>query len=180
MTRWITSTAQPEWSDLFTGYTKSAFRLEGQQTYSSPSEDATLARFVAGQPLELDLTWTKSRTRAQVAAGRTKTRVRVVVEPPNDYTRLELFVYPELAEAGEEIRIISVPEGHLPTDLPPYDFWLFDDHDVWRMHYDDTYRFVGAELIEDEDAINQHLQWRDVALARSVPLNDYLASRQRE
>ena len=181
MTRWINSTDDPAWSALFTGYTKSAYRLEGQQSYSDHGEeDAALARFLAGEPLGLDLSWTASRTRAQVAAGRVKTRVRVVVEPPNDYTRLELVVYPELADAGEDIRIISVPKGEWPAGLPQHDYWLFDDRDVWQMHYNDDHTFHGAELIEDEAAISHYLQWRDIALAQAVPLSDYLAARQTE
>jgi len=180
MSRWISGTDDPAWPALFTGYTKSAYRLEGQQIYSSPDEDAVLDRFLAGQPLDIDLSRTVPRTRAQVAAGRTKTRVRVVVEPPTDYTRLELVVYPQLADAGEDIRIIAVRESEWPAGLPPYDYWLFDDRDAWRMHYHDNHRFHGAELIEDEPALSQHLQWRDIALAQAVPLSDYLAARQTE
>jgi hypothetical protein len=180
VSRWIHSTKEPAWAALFTSYTKSAYRLEGQQIYSSPSEDATLARFLAGQPLQLDLSRTTSRTHAQVAAGRTKVRVRVVVEPPTEYTRLELVVYPELVAAGEDIRVIAVPDGDWPARLPRHDYWLFDDQQVWRMHYGDDYRFSGAELIEDEDAIAQHLEWRNVALSRAIPLNDYLATHATE
>lgn len=176
MSRWIRTTKDPAWAELFTSYTRSAFRLEGQQTYSNPDEDAALARFLAGEPLDLDLSWTSSRTRAQAAAGRTKTRVRVVVEPLTDYTRFELVVYPELVAAGEDIRIIAVPEGGSPDGLPEHDYWLFDDRDVWRMHYNDHYRFSGAEQVVDPDVIAQHLRWRDAALAQAVPLDEYLAS----
>jgi hypothetical protein len=178
VSRWISDTDETEWAALFTGYTRSAYRLEGQQVYSSDQEDAVLARFLAGEPLNIDLSWTAPKTRAQVAAGRTKTRVRVVVEPPTDYTRLELVVYPQLAAAGEDIRIIAVPEGEWPAGLPRHDYWLFDDHDVWRMHYGDDHRFLGAELLDDESLIAEHLEWRDIALAQAVPLNDYLSSRQ--
>lgn len=176
MSRWIRSTSDPEWAKLFTTYTKSAYRLEAQQIYSNPSEDARLVEFLAGEPLNIDLTWRLSKTRAQVAAGCTDTTVRVVVEPPTDYTRMELTVYPLLVEAGEEIRIIAVPEGEWPAGLPHHDYWLFDDHDVWRMHYGDDYRFAGAELLDDSAAIADHLEWRDIALTQSVPLHDYLAS----
>jgi hypothetical protein len=178
MSHWIRSTSDPEWAKLFTGYTKSAYRLEGQQIYSNPSEDAYLADFLAGKPLNFDLSWRLPKTRAQIAAGRTKTTVRVVVEPPTDYTRMELTVYPQLVAAGEEIRIISVTEGIWPDSLPRHDYWLFDDHDVWRMHYGEDHRFAGAELLEDPATIADHLEWRDIALAQSVPLQEYLASRQ--
>ncbi|MBA2322938.1 MAG: hypothetical protein H0V92_02580, partial [Pseudonocardiales bacterium] len=60
---------------------------------------------------------------------------------------------------------------------PRHDYWLFDDRDVWRMHYNADLTFHGAELIEDEAAIAQHLVWRDLALALAEPLKDYLAAR---
>jgi hypothetical protein len=179
MSRWIRTTKDPEWAKLFTGFTKSAYRLEGQQTYSNDKEDAALARFLAGKPLELDLSWMMPKLKAQVAAGRTQTTVRVVVEPHTDYTRFELAVYPESTAAGEDIRVIAVPEGSWPVGVPRHDYWLFDDHDVWRMHYHDNYRFTGAELLDNEDAIAKHLQWRNNALAQAVPLHDYLATLER-
>lgn len=179
MSRWIRATQDAEWAALFTGYTKSAYRQEGQQVYSSPIEDAAVARFLAGEPHGIDLSWVTSKLRPQRAAGRTKIKVRVVVEPPTAYTRMELSVYPELAVAGEDIRIIAVPEGSWPNALPGHDFWLFDDRDVWRMHYHDDHTFAGAELLDDEGAIADHLQWRDIALAQAVPLDGYLAARDR-
>jgi hypothetical protein len=175
MSRWIGPEEGAEWAALLTSYTRSAYRLEGQQVYSDPDEDAALARFLDGQPPAIDLSRTISRTHAQVAAGRTKTRVRVIIEPPTDYTRLELVIYPELAAAGEDILIIAVPEGDWPAGLPTYDYWLFDDREVWRMHYNDDHTARGAELLEGEDVLADHLQWRDNALRQAVPLQGYLA-----
>lgn len=178
MSHWIHTTKDPEWAKLLTTYTTSAYRLEGQQTCSNPNEDAHLARFLAGERAEFDLSKRLSRTRTQIAAGRAKTTVRVVVEPPTDYTRMELTIYPQMVAAGEDIRIIAVPEGSWLAGLPRHDYWLLDDRDVWRMHYGDDFRFAGAELLEGEDVIADHLQWRDTALAQAVPLHDYLAARQ--
>ncbi len=177
MSRWIRTTKDPAWAALFTGYEKSAYRLEGQQTYSNDAEDAAVARFRAGKPHGLTFDWSIPKLRAQVAAGRTQTTVRVVVEPPTDYTRFELAVYPEFAAAGEIIKIVSVRGEQWPQNVPRHDYWLLDDHDVWRMHYHDNYRFAGAELIEDEDEIAMYREGRDAALAQSVPLGEYLAAR---
>lgn len=178
MSRWIRSTKDPEWAGLFTGYARSAYRLEGQQMYSTPVEDEHLATFLSDRPVEFDLTWRLSKTQAQMAAGRTETTVRIVVEPPTVYTRFELSVYPRLVAAGEDIRIIAVPQGGRPPELPLHDYWLFDDRDVWRMHYHENFRFAGAELLDDPRVIAEHLQWRDLALARAVPLHEYLSSRE--
>ncbi|MDQ2708668.1 MAG: hypothetical protein M3Z25_13960 [Actinomycetota bacterium] len=179
MSRWIYDTGMDEWAALFTGYAKSAYRLEGRQVYRNPDDDAAVARFLAGEPFDPDdLSWVLPKLRAQVAAGRTKTVVRVVVEPPTDYTRWELTFYPHVNAAGQDTRIIAVPEGEWPVGLPRHDYWLFDEHDVWRMHYNADLTFHGAELIEDEAAIAQHLVWRDLALALAEPLKDYLAARR--
>lgn len=161
---------------MFTGYVKSAFRLEAQQIYSNDQEDAALRRFIAGEPLDLDLSWAVPKVEAQIAAGRTQMTVRVVTEPATDYTRMELAVLPEFAAAGEDIRIISVTEGDWPSGVPRHDYWLFDDHDVWRMHYHENFRFAGAELLSDESAIVDHLEWRDAAVALSARLQDYLTT----
>ncbi|MGQ0573661.1 MAG: DUF6879 family protein [Pseudonocardia sp.] len=177
MTRFIGDADDAEWAALFTSYQRSAYRLEGQQMYSSSEEDEYLVEFVSGRPHTIDLSWRLSKARAQLAAGRTKSLVRIVVEPPTAYTRLELTVYPQLTAAGEDIRIIAVPQGGRPPELPMHDYWLFDDRDVWKMHYYENFRFAGAELLDDPEVVAQHLRWRDLALARAVPLDEYLASR---
>ncbi len=178
MSRWIHTTNDQAWAALFTGYQRSAYRLEGQQVYSNPAEDAHLAKFLAGEPIEFDLTWRLSKARRQIEAGRTKTTVRILVEPPTPYSRMELSLYPKLVAAGEDIRIIAVPQGGRPPELPLHDYWLFDERDVWKMHYYENFRFAGAELLDDPDAVAEHIRWRDIALDRAVPLHTYLASRQ--
>lgn len=176
MSRWIHPAQEEEWAALFTGYEMSAYRLEAQQTYASEVEDAAVRLFVAGTQPVMTFDWALPKLQSQVAAGRTQTNVRVVVEPPNDYTRWELSVYPEFAAAGEDIRIIAVAGDEWPDGLPSYDYWMFDERDVWRMHYEDNHTFAGAELLDAPAAVADHLRWRDVALARSVPLADYLVT----
>jgi len=83
--------------------------------------------------------------------------------------------YPVMAAAGDDIRIISVPPGTWPAGVPREDYWLFDDRDVWVLRYDDAGVFLRAELLDDPRAIAEHLRWRDVALAQSIPVNDYLS-----
>ncbi|QYN35490.1 hypothetical protein K1T35_45525 [Pseudonocardia sp. DSM 110487] len=109
----------------------------------------------------------------QAAIGATKMVIRIVVEPPTDYTRMEVATYPILVRGGEDIRVIAVSEGTWPDGLPHHDFYIFDDREVWRMHYDDDYTFAGAEQLEGEDVLAQHLRWRDRALELAIPLHDY-------
>src|SRR5436305_11475253 len=141
-TRVITSLGGPEWVSLFTGFTRSAFRLEGLQHYTDPGEQAVFERFCAGEDPGVDLSWWLGLARGHTAAGRSMSRVRVVVEPPSDYTRFELAHFPQMVEAGDKISVIAVAPGTWPPGVPRHDFWLFDEHDVWILRYDDAGTFV--------------------------------------
>jgi hypothetical protein len=171
----ITSLASPEWAGLFTGFTRSAFRLEVLQHAADPDEEEAFARFLAGRDPEVDLSWWVDLAKGHAAAGRSMCRVRVVIEPPSDYTRFELAHFPAMAEAGDDIRIIAVVPGIWPAGVPRHDFWLFDDRDVWVLNYDDAGMFLSAELRDDPRVIADHVCWRDVALRQSIPIREYLA-----
>lgn len=170
----------PDWAALFTGAKDSLFRLEGGavQDYLAPDEVDAVARFRVGQDPQIDLTWWTSLARSHRDAGRSMSRVRIVVEPPSEYTRFEFIAYPVMAAAGDDIRIISVSPGAWPRGLPREDFWVIDDA-VWTLVYDRGGTLLRAELLDDPDAIADHLLWRDIALAQSIPVNDYLAAMHR-
>lgn len=177
--RHITSTTDPEWGRLFTGFRRSAFRLEGLQHYTEPGEVESFAKFRAGEDPQIQMDYWLGLAAEHRAAGRTMARVRVIIEPPSDYTRFELSVYPAMTDAGDEIRIVSVAPGSWPADLPRHDFWLFDDERVWVLDYDGVGFMRGADLYADPQTVAQHKRWRDIALAQSVPVHDYLAAHSR-
>ena len=175
MARRIASTSSPEWIALFTGFARSAFRLETLQHYTAADEADAFARFRAGQDPEVDLSWWLGLVAGHHAAGRSMVRVRVVIEPPTDYTRFELAHFPMMVDAGDDIRIIATTEDTWPAALPRHDFWIFDD-DVWFLEYDDAGVFLGAEALVDPGAIAEHMRWRETAMAHAIPVYDYLAS----
>jgi hypothetical protein len=178
MSRWIYAGDKESWRALLTAYQVSSFRFECQQVYASPEEDKYLIQFLNGQRPETSWGFMRATAGAQIAAGRSKTRVRVVVEPATLYTEMALTVYPELLEIGEDIRLLGVAQGEWPIDLPHHDYWIFDDRELWRMHYHENFRWKGAELIDDPAALEEHRNARDAALARAVSLDEYLASRR--
>jgi hypothetical protein len=178
--RTITAIPGSEWAALFTDFKQSAFRLEARQHYTAPDEQDEFGRFLAGEEPRPELTWWTELTRGHVAAGRTMSRVRVIVEPPSDYTRFELAAFPIMAAAGDDIRIISVSPRSWPPAVPHEDFWIFDDKHLWILHYDETGFLHSAELVNDPQVVAAHLRWRDAALELSVPVNDYLATRTRK
>lgn len=165
-----------EWGALFTGFKRSAFRLETFQDYTAPDEAEAFARFRAGKDPQIDLAWWTELARRHTLAGRSMSRVRVIAGPPTEYTRFELLAYPVMAAAGDDIRIISARAGDWPDGVPQHhDFWIFDDRDVWILNYDEAGVLRTAALLDDAQAVQQHLQWRDIALHQAIPVSDYLA-----
>jgi hypothetical protein len=121
--------------------------------------------------------WTQL-IRAHAQAGRTMQRVHVVTEPLSDYIRFELTGYAPNVEAGEDVRVISVREGEpWPADLPHYDYWLFDSHELYDQHYDADGMWLGTEPVGDPERIVDACHWRDAALHQAVPWKDYVAGR---
>ena len=174
MTQRITDLDDPAWLGLFTGVRASWFRLETLQQYDVDYETAEYQAFLLTGLLKHEPgEWQRMITEHD-QAGRQLCRVHVVEEPLTDYLRYELALYEHNQRAGEHIRILPISRGHWPDDLPRrYDYWLFDDADVWRMIYDDHGRFVAAEQVTEPVEIGKCRRWRDNALARSIPLADY-------
>lgn len=154
-------------------FQQSAWRWECQPFYTMPREQASTAAYAAGEPKPagLNADW-HERLRAIVRSGRTIGRVRDIHNPPTEYQRRQLdWVYPDSAKAGEDIRILDHNSDEL--GLPHQDFWLLDERDVIHLNFADDGRLIDRQLIEKPD-IAQYLQWRDTALAHSVPIADYV------
>lgn len=119
-------------------FRRSAFRLETLQDYSGSGEDPHLAAFLAGEPRPPSPEheqWAGA-VRAHRRAGRVLQRVHIVTEPLSDYIRWELsWGYQPGVAAGEEVCIIPVADGEWPVEVPHRDFWLFDDTELYDMHY---------------------------------------------
>jgi hypothetical protein len=146
----------------------SAFRLETRPVYSVPQEADMLAAFLRDGSLP-DMTghpWVK-RVREHCASGRRMGRVRAVSRPLTDYERFELALYPHSRAAGEEIRICD------GGGVGGQDFWLFDDQVAVMLLYDAEGRFQGT--VDGDPSLCRH--WREVSLARSISLEEYLAKR---
>jgi hypothetical protein len=168
----------PAFGRLFTDVRRSWFRLETLQRYDVPYEHDELARFLRGEPVTTAPGPWQAMIRDHVAAGRELARVHVIEEPLTDYVRYELHAYSPNVDAGEDVRLIPIRRGAWPPGLPRHDYWLFDDARLWFMEYDPDGAFEAARLVDDPVTIARHRQWRDDALARSIPLADYAAAHQ--
>jgi len=146
---------------LFATVERSAFRLEPLPRTGPPVEAGNLA-----QDLVLDLPWFDAVRRA-VDTGRVVRRVRVLDRPATPYQRFELSLAPYHAQAGEEVRFLAAPVAE-ELGLPPFDFWLLDDHRV-VVTLDD----LGAQVISDPAVVRRMRRYRDVAWEHAVPFDRF-------
>ena len=171
----FTDLDDPEWLALFENMQESWFRLETLQVYSVDYEREDYERFLATGRLERAPGEWQAMIRRHAEAGRSLRRVHIIGEPLTDYLRYELQAYRHNSTAGEEVRVIPTPVPNWPAGLPRgVDYWLFDDREVWDMHYDDEGRFLRAARSTSASHLDQCREWRDSAIAQSITLSDYL------
>src|SRR5690348_6058619 len=108
--------------------------------------------------------------RALTARGRRVERVRVVSEPPADYTRYGLWLCQSNVDAGEDIRYLDRVRGSGPPD---HDNWLFDSSPLYLVRFDDEDDLLGFERV-DPATIVAHCRWRDAAWHQATPYREYL------
>lgn len=160
---------------LFTGFERSAFRMETHQVYTIPAEQENLRRFLAGEPKpEGHNSGWHSTIRGNVEAGKIMQRLKIVRRPFTDYTRcLFAWAIPGNVAAGEDYRVLDVTDRE-DLDLLEQDFWLFDEKTVLLLNFNDDGTLRGRELADPRE-LDHYLKLRDTALAESVPFIDYRA-----
>ena len=159
----------------FAEFIRTAFRLEVQPTYTMPSEQPNVARFLGGEltpPEGHNKAW-HDTIRKNAETGRTMQRVRVVRYPLTDYQRYGFsWSIPGNVAAGEDVRILDATD--LTLDFPTFDFWLFDDTAVVRLNFRPDGTLESVESDDDPD-LDQYRQWRDLALSKAMPFNEWNA-----
>lgn len=164
-----------EFDQLLRTFDHTAFRLELQPTYLEPSEQDTVARFVAGRaqdPTEVPelRSWFEQVERL-TREGRTIERVRVHEDPPTPYQRWERWIGKWNIAAGETIRYMTRTHAHEIGLLPAAeatDWWLLDSDRLITMTFDAEGRRTRNELVTDPSTITQACAWRDLAVRHSV------------
>lgn len=171
----FTDLDDPAWLALFQNTEESWFRLETLQVYSVDYEREEYERFLDTGTIDRAPGAWQHMIRRLVDSGRSLRRVHVIGEPLTDYLRYELEAYRHNSAAGEDVRVVPTPLPRWPAGLPQgVDYWLFDDRQVWDMHYDDEGRFLRATRSASASHLDQCRQWRDAAIAQSISLSDYL------
>jgi hypothetical protein len=109
--------------------------------------------------------------------GRRFARVRIVNPRLSDYNRWSLVIARHNVAAGEDIRYL-IQDRAQEVGLPDFDYWLFDSRTLCRMHFDETDRFIGGELIDDSTEIVRHNYWRDAAWHHAVKRDEFATEEQ--
>lgn len=165
-----------DFNALFDAARSHVFRLEAQQTYAIPADDASLQAFRSGSARPERSVHTSPwlrRIALTTAQGVKWSRVRVVEHPLSEYTRWELLAYVESQAVGERIDLTDQAVTAGP------DFWLFDaDAPGARavlMHYSPEGELSGRELVTDPGTVAALVSRRNAAAAGSLRLNEFLA-----
>ncbi len=173
----FTSLEDDEFNRIFLDFRYTSYRLETLQRYDVSYEKDEYSRFLAGeaQGESRGITgWIEGTVRKAILAGKRMHRVHVVEEPLSDYIRYEFgWSYDHTVAAGEDVRIIPAQAGQWPSEIPHYDYWLFDSSLLVAMHYGDDGSFAAAEIVDEPDKVLQANYWRDAAVALSVPFHEY-------
>lgn len=152
--------------ELFRSFDRTAVRLETRERYDGPGYEELLSGFLAGK--SDDLAWLRpwlDQIRDLTAAGRDFRRVRLVSVPLSDYNRWGLAVSEFNNAAGEEIRYLNRAEAE---GLPDFDYWMFDDERVAKIHCDERDRVLGAEIVTDPGEVAALRAAFDDAWGRSL------------
>lgn len=155
-------------------FTTSAFRLEVLPYYAVDSDGDEYRRYLAGEDPEPGFKdgWLEL-LRQEQAAGKRRSRVRVLTPPLNDYLRYECeWGYAPNVEVGEEVSVLDLSEVEEPAALIAEEFWLLDDAHVLRMIYDDQGELAGGEIATD---VAPYRAARDAALAAAEPFTSWWA-----
>lgn len=171
----------PEFSEWFSRFRFSCFRLETLPLYAGSGEDASLAAFLSGRwpPPDAERQDWARLVRAATQSGRSMQRVHVVTEPLSDYLRFEIgWSYPQSIAAGEDVRILPlVDAAQWPADIPREDFWLFDFTELFTMIYDSDGRWLGIERVTDPARVMATCRARDAAVHLSQPWGEFVEER---
>ncbi|MBU2578930.1 hypothetical protein KKA09_02330 [Patescibacteria group bacterium] len=97
-------------------------------------------------------------------------RVRRVVFPLTEYTRMELEVHKMTMKFGDKIRII-MDDAYKELKIQAKDFWIVDDNIVLEMKYDCNGKYLG---FEKKDNWQDYLKIEDELHENSIPLEQFL------
>lgn len=165
--------ADDGFNDLLQTCKREAFHLEVLDSYAEPSENEPLRRFLDGEPD--DYGWFQpwmDLVGQTTGRGVAVTRTRIVSVPHTDYTRFSLAVAELNSRAGEDIRYLP---RHLAGEVPPDDFWLFDDQLVIFSAFGASGAWSGA-VTADANIVDYCKRVKERFWPLAVPYSEYVTT----
>ena len=150
---------------------KSLFRFEGLQDYSAEDGEEALEFFIRNGILKEVPDWNNEwwkEMKARNDQGVVTQRVRLVIEPVTDYTKMELEYLKKAKEySGDDIRVIY--EDNFVKIAPNglHDFYLVDDERLFLMQYGPKGKYISSY---ESDEIQEYLNLKELLLRVSIPL----------
>ncbi|HZS42763.1 MAG TPA: hypothetical protein VFA52_00915 [Candidatus Paceibacterota bacterium] len=157
--------------DKFKKYFKKAFisvfRFEALQDYTAEDGQEMVDEYLNNGKLarpEYSSWWKEIKEKNE--HGVLTQRVRLVDEPLNDYTKMELtYLKKAAAYSGEDIRIIR--EKDFKNKLN--DFYLIDDKYLFILNYGRRGKFLSSEFVEGEK-VKEYIKHKKILLNQSAKL----------
>lgn len=182
----IDSLEDSRFTNLFTSFTDSAWRLETLDCYDVGYEREAFDHFLEGDTsliADSMRSWIDEVIAPAVADDRYIGRVHVVERTVDeagklvlsDYLRFEFECYKHTKAAGEDIRIAWAEPGKWPKNVGENgdDFWLFDAHTdhakVMKMFYTADGAFEKAVISDGVGVVRQAHRAAKVAERASKP-----------
>jgi hypothetical protein len=145
---------------MFEGFKTFASRVETLSSYHiEGGEWEEFDQYRKGIPIEdfANQEWIEQIS-AWKKSGKEIKRIRVIPATLTEYLRYELeWCYPRNWIAGELIKVVG-QKSYKQLVIPEMagDFWLFDNKYVLKMKYDKVGRYLGEELISDQDPVTEY------------------------
>jgi hypothetical protein len=164
----------PAFDDIFRKLKHSAFHLEVEDSYHTPSESEPFQAFIDGDPDDFE--WHRpwlDLVGETTESGKRIERIRLVSVPHVAYTRWGLTVAPLNIEAGEDIRWLprTLLNG---LEITADDFWLIDRERVVFTVFTPDGTFSGGAETTDPVIVERCVRVRDQLWSVAIPHADYV------
>lgn len=155
------------------------WKLERRQTFREPRDPSREAFATGDWPRALELNEAERESvTAKVAEdarlGVTSRRLRIVESPVTPYLQWEMHYFRLLAEAGEDLRVLSAGHAQPWESVRPLpEIVVLGDRALFEVLYDKEGTAIGARRIDDPDVIRSCADEIAALHARAEPLLDY-------
>jgi hypothetical protein len=144
--------------------TRPIWKLERSQYFHEPEDDPSWQAFTAGDwprvlaVFESERADARAETEKYARQGSELRRLRIVERPVTPYLLWEMQWFKILAEEGTSIRVLDAERIRGLEDHAPLPEVVVDEHALYHVSYDESWKACGARRIDNPDVIAQVTQ----------------------